>query len=107
MEFKSKPMRHIDIRVTANGGYLVQVGCAQFAYTVEEDMISDLADYIRDPKGVEEQYNKHYKAYDEEPIRGRPVAPRSLGEMVPESETNTEGQTEATDPAADIESSGY
>ena len=91
----------------ANGGFLVQVGCAQFAYTEEDKLIQDLAEYIRNPVEVEKQYNKHYKAYDEEPIRGRPVAPRSLGEMVPESETNTEGQTEATDPAADIESSGY
>jgi len=101
MEFVSIAMRTIEIRTTANAGYIVQVGCAQFAYTSKNKMIEDLTEYIRDPQAVEKEYNKHHKAYDE----CAPERPRSLGEMVPESETTT--QAEATDPAADIESSGY
>lgn len=112
MEFKSKPMRDIHIRPTANGGFLVAVGCAQFAYTVEENLISDLADYIRDPKGVEEEYNKHHKAYDEECAPERPRTAgegrtRSLGSLEPMSEDEEQPQAEATDPAESIESSGY
>lgn len=103
MEFKSKPMREIRVSTTANGGYLVYVGCAYFAYTDEDAMIKDLGEYIRDPKGVEEEYNKHHKLEED----CAPERPRSLGEMLPQSETSTEGQAEATDPAADIESSGY
>lgn len=101
MEFKSQPMRTIEIRATANNGFIVNVGCTNFAYTSKNKMIEDLTEYIRDPQAVEEEYNKHHKAYDE----CAPERPRSLGEMVPESETTT--QAEATDPAADMESSGY
>ena len=103
MEFVSIAMRTIEIRTTANAGYIVNVGCTNFAYTDPEKMIADLGEYIRDPQAVEEEYNKHHKAYDE----CAPERPRSLGQMVPESETSTQGQAEATDPAEDMESSGY
>lgn len=100
MEFKSKPLREIRINPTANGGYLVYVGCTHFAYTDEEALISDLGDYIRDPKGVEEEYNKHHKHED---VECAPERPQSLGTMMPE----TESQAEAADPAESIEPSGY
>jgi hypothetical protein len=103
MEFTTRPMRTIEIRATANDGYIVNVGCTNFAYTSKNKMIEDLSEYIRDPQGVEEEYNKHHKAYDE----CAPERPRSLGSLVSDSETSTEGQSEAPDPAADIESSGY
>lgn len=100
MEFVSNPMRAIEIKTTANGGYLVHVGCTHFAYTDVEKLLTDLGDYVRDPVKVEKEFSRHHK-YEED----RPERPRSLGEMVPESETST--QSEALDPAADIESSGY
>jgi len=108
MEFKQKPMRAIEIKATANGGYLVHVGCTHFAYEDEEKMIADLGEYIRDPQGVEEQYNKHFKAYDE----CAPERPTSHGEMAQtagpfEEVPERDNQSEAVDPAADIESSGY
>ncbi len=107
MEFKSKPMREIHIRATANGGFIVSVGCATFAYTVEENMISDLGDYIRDPKEVEKEYNKHHKHEED----CAPERPRSLGTMdqVFREQPETEGQAEAQslDPAENMESSGY
>jgi hypothetical protein len=103
MEFKARPMRTVEIRATANDGYIVNVGCTNFAYTDTEKMIEDLNEYLRDPFAVEESYNKHFKAYDE----CAPERPRSLGSLVSDSETSTEGQSEAPDPAADIESSGY
>jgi len=103
MEFVSIAMRTIEIRTTANAGYIVQVGCSQFAYTDKEALLKDLGEYIRDPQKVEEEYNKHHKAYDE----CAPERPRSLGSLVSDSETSTEGQTEASDPAESIESSGY
>lgn len=119
MEFKQKPMRTIEIRATANGGYLVNVGCTNFAYEDEEKMIADLGEYIRDPQGVEEQYNKHFKAYDDvecapdRPSRAggsiretqpfAPVPETSEHERVPEPQPTDE----RLDPASDIESSGY
>lgn len=114
MEFKSAPMREINIRTTANEGFIVNVGCANFAYTSKNKMIEDLTEYIRDPQAVEKEYNKHHKAYDEECAPERPsVAGSGITarddlpfEEVPEPQ-ETEGQSEATDPAADIESSGY
>jgi len=67
MDFASNLTRDIEIKTTGNAAYLVHVGCQYFAYTDVEKLIADLSEYLRDPKGVEEQYNKHFKAYDEEP----------------------------------------
>lgn len=112
MEFKQKPMREITIRATANGGYLANVGCTNFAYEDEEKMIADLGEYIRDPQKVEEEYNKHFKAYDD--VECAPERPTRAGGSIREAspspfeelpDGNT--QSEAVDPAADIESSGY
>lgn len=111
MEFKQKPMRAIEIKATANGGYLVHVGCTHFAYEDEEKMIADLGEYIRDPQGVEEQYNKHFKAYDEvAPERPSHAGQGSISSREPaafEELSEDTPQSEAVDPAADIESSGY
>jgi hypothetical protein len=120
MEFKSKPMRTIEIRTTHNDGYIVNVGCTNFAYGDEEKMIADLGDYIRDPQGVEEQYNKHFKAYDECAPTGPTRGGEGLGssvegdrreiesafEEVPDKQ-DRESQPEVVDPAEDIPSSGY
>jgi len=112
MEFKMEPMRTIEIRPAGSGGFIVNVGCANFAYTSKNKLIEDLTEYIRDPQAVEKEYNKHHKAYDEQCAPERPsVAGGGLGsareqdafEPVPE----TDNQSEAVDPAADIESSGY
>ena len=67
MEFAANVImpRHIEIKTTGNAAYLVHVGCQYFAYTDVEKLIADLSEYLRDPKGVEEQYNKHFKDYDE------------------------------------------
>lgn len=97
MEFASNPMRQIEIRTTANGGYLVHVGCTYFAYEDKEKLIKDLSEYIRDPEAVEKEYNKHHKAYDEVER-----APRSLGRL-----QETTGQSEANEPMESMEESGY
>ena len=94
MEFKSKPMRDIHIRPTANDGYIVNVGCTNFAYTDPEKLITDLGEYIRDPQKVEEEYNKHHKHEDV----CAPERPRSLGSLV----ESTEGQEEAPQEARDM-----
>lgn len=116
MEFKPKPMREIRISATPNGGYLAYVGCVHLAYEDTEKLIADLSEYIRDPKGVEAEYNKHHKAYDEvESAPDRPPSAAGMGltssreveqafEPVPDEE---QPQSETIDPAADIESSGY
>ncbi len=104
MEFVSNPMRQIEIRTTANGGYLVHVGCTYFAYEDKEKLIADLGEYIRDPQKIEEEFNKHHKHESDVPAprRGGSIAERAF---MPEGES--EGQAEATDPAEDIPESGY
>lgn len=113
MEFVSIAMRTIEIRTTANAAYLVNVGCTNFAYTDKEKLIADLSEYIRDPQAVEEEYNKHHKAYDE-CAPERPVGTSTSSGSEPSTmdrlfreEPETEGQAEAADPAESIEESGY
>ena len=107
MEFVSNPMRNIEIKTTANGGYLVHVGCTYFAYTEVDKLLTDLGEYMREPAKVEKEFSRHHKYEEDRPVGGPSVSsssePRSLGEMLPE----TEGQAEATDPAEDIPESGY
>lgn len=95
MEFAINLVKNIEIKTTGNAAFLVHVGCQYFAYTDVEKLIADLSEYLRDPVGVEEQYNKHFKAYDE----CASESTRSLGslvEQVPEPEMpddSPEGQS--------------
>ena len=56
MKFE-KAMNHtITIEASHNGGYLVNVGCCRLVYADRTSLIADFADFIEDPKGVEEKY---------------------------------------------------
>lgn len=80
MEFRTIPMRTIEIKATANDGYIVNVGCTNFAYTDPEKMIADLGEYIRDPEGVEKAYGKHAKAYED--VECAPERPLGMGDTI-------------------------
>ncbi len=56
MEFKRVINHRIEIAASANGGYVVNVGCCALVYTEPEQLIRDLGNFLRDPKGLEREY---------------------------------------------------
>lgn len=58
MEFKNLLPHSIEIRGTMNKGYLMQVGCAQFAFGDSDDMLELAKAYLDDPEGMVKKYNE-------------------------------------------------
>ena len=58
MEFKKAIPYDIVISASPNNGFLVKVGCVTLPYTDPEILGKDLAEYLKDPKAVEKQYNE-------------------------------------------------
>ena len=58
MTFKKALKWNMEIEASANGGYLMDIGCQQFAYGPNDVslLIADITEYLKDPAGVEEQY---------------------------------------------------
>ena len=61
MIFKKKIPYNILIRPTPNDGFIVEVGCAKFAYAGNEQLIRDLTAYFENPEAVEKQYDDFLK----------------------------------------------
>ena len=81
----------IRIRASANMGFIVKVGCGEFVSPGTRALLHDLEEYIEDPKGWEEDYNKL-------PGRGRDEAERippprpTRGTLVEARGSDTEGE---------------
>lgn len=89
MEFKNLLPHAIEIRGTMNQGYLMQVGCAQFAFGDSDDMLELAKAYLDDPEGMLKKYDKAMNRYG-----GSPPLETQLVERMPEDcETSSEGQT--------------
>ena len=57
IQFSRRIPRMIRIEASANGGFLVTLGCCRLAYTNHSDLLEDLSEYLDDPKGFEREYN--------------------------------------------------
>ena len=57
MEFKRISKYDINIRHTANGGCIVNVGCCEAAFSNSDELIDALTEYYDDPEGMEKKYN--------------------------------------------------
>ena len=66
MEFKKKFPKTIEISASSNGGYIVECGCATLTYENSTKLLNDLADFLDDPAGIAEKYNKSIN-FDENP----------------------------------------
>ena len=54
-----KAIKHvITIEPTANHGFIVRIGCGNFAYNNAGQLINDLDSYLADPKLYENDYNR-------------------------------------------------
>ena len=60
MKFGKAIPCNIRIEATANMGFDVHVGCFHGSFSDKAILLDALADYLNDPKGVEEQYNKAF-----------------------------------------------
>lgn len=69
MKFKKAIPYDIKIQATPNNGFIVEVGCAKFAYAGNEQLIRDLTAYLLDPEGFEKQYNEDIAKLDRVHIR--------------------------------------
>lgn len=58
MIFRRDILRDIIISQAANGPYLVRVGCATLSYANARILCQDLLTYLRNPKSIEEEYEK-------------------------------------------------
>lgn len=58
MEFKNPLPYEINISGSANGGFIVQVGCCTCTFSDKNTMLAAIEDYTNDPKKMEEAYNE-------------------------------------------------
>ena len=56
MEFKKAFPLPIEIIASHNNGYAINVGCVRLVYTDANDLLADLAEYLRDPEKAREDY---------------------------------------------------
>lgn len=83
-EFKNPLPHAIEIFGTMNQGYIMQVGCARFAYGDTDEMLDLLKRYLDDPEGMVKKYNDAGKG------SGRPVG--HLASRDDQCETESEPQ---------------
>ncbi len=95
MEFKNVLPHAINISGTMNGGYLMEVGCARFAYGDSDDMLELVKAYLDDPEGMVKKYNKAMDKYGG-PSSGCEVAAPSLVER---EQDQCDSQAEAPEGA--------
>lgn len=74
MKFKRSTPYDIRIKPSANGGFVADIGCCTMVYSEgeEEQMTSDLLEYIRSPKRTERSYNQIQKNIVPEQPRSHP-----------------------------------
>jgi len=58
----------INIRPTANMGFIVKVGCGRFAFSCADDVLTALREYLGNPDKFEKEYNS---------LGCEPTAPRN------------------------------
>ena len=64
-EFKKASKYDIHIKHTANGGMIVQVGCAEVSFSNWGDMLDAMRDYYSNPERMEKEYNKSSATCDQ------------------------------------------
>ena len=87
MEFKQAVPHAVMIRPTMNQGFLVEVGCAHFAFGDTDTLLEALKEYLEDPEAVVKAYNDVHKS-----IRGVSEGrerPRTVGRFEPEDVNET------------------
>ena len=57
IEFKKISRYDVNIRHTANGGCIVQIGCCEASFTTPGEMIRALEEFYKDPDAMEKKYN--------------------------------------------------
>jgi len=57
MKFGKAMGRGISIRPSSNNGFIAKIGCCTMVYKNAEDLLTDLEEYLKDPKAVEKEYN--------------------------------------------------
>lgn len=61
-----KPLSHpIQIEQSANGGYLVTIGCQRFPYTDYLKMLNDLEDYLLHSEKIIKEFYKAVSGTDQ------------------------------------------
>lgn len=85
-EFGQKFTHRIEIKPSQNKGYIVECGCGTFTFQNTNTMLRAIKDFLKDPKGVEQQYNEATgNTVSEVPereraIRAVPAAPSERGQ---------------------------
>lgn len=58
MELQLKSEWEVRVKHALNGGFVVHVGCAEFAYSSSTQLCKDLKLYLDDPKVYEDKYQE-------------------------------------------------
>jgi hypothetical protein len=58
IEFREAIQHNITIKPSANGGYIVRVGCVTLCFNNSQMLIEALDEYLKNPEGVEKRYNE-------------------------------------------------
>ena len=68
MEFGNVLPYDINIKGSSNKGFIVKTGCSTCVFTDAEEMLKAIDEYIKNPKGLEEEYNKSNQCPSDSPI---------------------------------------
>lgn len=60
MRFRRAIPYDVTISSSANGGYIVRVGCCTAVYTDASVLLSNLADYLYNPEETGKEYNQQF-----------------------------------------------
>jgi hypothetical protein len=60
MQFKRITSHDIRITHSENGGCIVKIGCATFAFSTPDEMLEALKQFYNDPEKMEKEYNSQY-----------------------------------------------
>lgn len=100
MEMKLASQYNVLITHALNGGFVVEVGCARFAYTNSRQLCKDLKLYLDDPQAYEEKYR-------EVTDKMRPQLHAGAGMAQPEAcEPNTEPMEVPGPTPVEVETAG-
>ena len=79
MEFENALPYDINIKGSANKGFIVRAGCCTCVFTDKGKMLDAIDDFIDDPKKMEDSYNEATKHARPQPIESSGSGPTRIG----------------------------
>lgn len=100
IEFREAIPYTITIKSAANGSYIVRAGCVTLCFNNGQMLVEALAEYLKNPKGVEERYNDSRKntSLVSRPPNSNPSSCEPRGPMATLATDECQGEEQCESP---------